>query len=205
MSLEVYLSFVLATTLLILFPGPSVMLTISHSLSWGARRALLSVAGASLAVVVQLVVLAAGLTTVMVFAAQWLEVIRWAGVAYLVAIGVVTWRSAAQLEKTGATRWRSGRGLFVQGFVVSLLNPKSLLFYAAFFPHFVDPQRAPGPQLAILCVTFLVIAAGLTAGYAVLANQVGAWFAGPRGARVRLRATGSIMIGAGLVLAVARR
>lgn len=204
MSLEAYLSFVLATTLLILFPGPSIMLTISHSLSWGVRRALVSVAGASLAVVVQLLALAVGLSTVMLFAAQWLEAIRWAGVAYLIVIGIQTWRAAPEGSETGE-RPRSSRGLFVQGFIVSLLNPKSLLFYAAFFPHFVDPARGPGPQLAILGVTFLGIAAGLTAGYAALAHQVGAWFTRPRGARLRHRATGSIMIGAGVVIALARR
>ena len=204
MSLEVYLSFVLATTLLILFPGPSVMLTISHSLSWGVRGALLSVAGTSLAVVFQLAALAAGLSTVMLFASQWLELIRWAGVAYLVVVGIQTWRAAPDANETGE-RSRSGSGLFMQGFIVSLLNPKSLLFYAAFFPHFVDPQREPGAQLAILGVTFLVIAAGLTTGYTALAHQIGGWLTGPRGGRLRLRATGSIMIGAGVVIALARR
>ncbi len=205
MSAELYLSFVVATALLILFPGPSVMLTISHSLAWGLRKALLSVAGASAAIVVQLLVLAAGLSTVMLFAAQWFEAIRWAGVVYLIYLGLQSWRASRVVTADAAPQVRSGRNLFWQGFMVSLANPKSLFFYAAFFPHFVDPARPPGLQMLILGVTFLVIAAGLTAIYAALAHRIGEFFRGAHGSRVRLRLTGTVMIGAGVVLARARR
>ena len=205
MSLELYLSFVLASTLLILFPGQSVMLTISHSMTWGVRLGLLSVAGAIAAVAVQLAALAIGLSSVLVFAAQWFEVIRWAGVAYLLFLGVQQLRATAVEEIGGTAAPRSPAGLFWQGFIVSLLNPKSLLFYAAFFPHFIDTGAAAAPQLIILSATFLVIAAGLTAMYAALAHQVGSYFRGPAGARLRHRLTGTILIGAGVVLALARR
>ncbi|MCH8187999.1 MAG: LysE family transporter [Proteobacteria bacterium] len=205
MSLELYLSFVLASTLLILFPGQSVMLTISHSLTWGVRLGLLSVAGAIAAVAVQLAALAIGLSSVLAFAAQWFEVIRWAGVAYLLFLGVQQLRARhMDVEEAGAGP-RSPAGLFWQGFIVSLLNPKSLLFYAALFPHFIDTEAAAAPQLIILSATFLVIAAGLTAMYAVLAHQVGSFFRGPNRARLRNRLTGGIFIGAGVVLALARR
>jgi len=205
MSLELYLSFVLASVLLILFPGQSVMLTISHSLNWGVRLGLLSVAGAITAVAVQLAALAIGLSSILVFAAQWFEVIRWAGVAYLLYLGVQELRTKPEGDAGGTSAPRSPAGLIWQGFIVALLNPKSLLFYAAFFPHFVDTQAPAAPQLVILSATFLVIAAVLTAMYAVLAHQVGSYFRGPAGARLRHRLTGTILIGAGVVLALARR
>ncbi len=205
MSLELYLSFVLASVLLILFPGPSVMLTISHSLSWGVLMGLLSVAGAIAAVAVQLVGLAIGLSSVLVFAAQWFEVIRWAGVAYLLFLGVQQLRARPESAPEAGGVRRTPAGLFWQGFIVSLLNPKSLLFYAAFFPHFIDVDAAAAPQLIILSATFLVIAAVFTSMYAALAHQVGSYFRGPTGARLRNRLTGGILIGAGVVLALARR
>lgn len=205
MGLELYLSFVLASVLLILFPGQSVMLTISHSLTWGVRLGLLSVAGAIAAVAVQLVALAIGLSSVLALAAQWFEVIRWAGVAYLLFLGVQQLRATPDVDPDGTTAPGSPAGLFWQGFIVSLLNPKSLLFYAAFFPHFIETEAAAAPQLFILSATFLVIAGGLTAMYAALAHQVGGYFRGSAGARLRNRLTGTILIGAGVVLALARR
>ncbi len=204
MTFESYFSFVLATVALILFPGPSVMLTISHSITWGLRKASMSVAGASVAVVVQLIVLSVGLSSVMLFAAQWFEVIRWAGVVYLLYLGILSWWMSRKAVDTDPTKIKSGQNLFWQGFIVSLANPKSLFFYAAFFPHFVDLGSAPGPQFLILGTTFLIIAAGLTAGYAALAHRVSELFRQKGANRIRLRLTGTVMIGASLVLAMAR-
>jgi homoserine/homoserine lactone efflux protein len=97
------------------------------------------------------------------------------------------------------------RALFWRGFLVSATNPKTLLFYAAFFPQFVDPLSAPGPQLMLMSATFLALAVLLDGGYALLAGRLREWFRGRRRARLRNRITGSLLIGAGLGLALARR
>ena len=99
---------------------------------------------------------------------------------------------------------RSG-ALFWQGVLVSATNPKTLLFYAAFFPQFVDPASPPGPQLAILCTTFLVVATILDGTYAILAGQLRPFLRTRRRARLRNRLTGSFLIAAALGLALARR
>jgi threonine/homoserine/homoserine lactone efflux protein len=190
---------------MILLPGPSVLLTVAHAMAFGGRRALLTVAGTSTAIVLQLAVTALGMTSILLVLSEWFEVLRWAGVAYLVYLGVQLWRAQPSGQLPADARGASRSALFWQGFVVSATNPKSLFFYAAFFPQFVDPGAAPAPQIALLCGSFFVIATVLTAGYALLAERLGGWFRGRRGHLLRNRVTGSLMIGAGLGLALARR
>ncbi len=100
---------------------------------------------------------------------------------------------------------RSGRSLLIQGVVVTTANPKSMIFLAAFFPQFVDPLAAPGPQFVLLGVTFLAITFGFTALWAVVAGRAGGAFRTRRGIRLRNRIAGTLMLGAGLGLALARR
>ena len=95
--------------------------------------------------------------------------------------------------------------MFWQGVLVSATNPKTLLFYAAFFPQFLDPSRPPGPQLLLLCATFLIVATVLDGAYAIFAGQLRPWLRDRRRARLRNRLTGSCLIAAALGLALARR
>jgi threonine/homoserine/homoserine lactone efflux protein len=204
MNWSLYLPFVFATSVMIALPGPSVMLTVGHSLAYGWRRGLLTVAGATGGVGVQLAVALAGMTSFMLLLADWFEWLRWAGVAYLLYLGVQQWR--ARPEAPGETpQARTRRSLFLQGLLVTTANPKSLLFLAAFFPQFVDPAVPPAQQFPVLAVTFLVITYVVTAAWALLAGHAGRWFATPRQARIRNRITGALLIGAGLGLALTRR
>jgi threonine/homoserine/homoserine lactone efflux protein len=205
MNLDLYFAFVLATTVLILLPGPNVTLLVANSLAHGPRRALITLAGTSSAIALQLVVVVLGMTSVILALATWFEWLRWAGVAYLIYLGIQQWRSAPlaldDLEARPTPSWR----LFCQGVLVSATNPKTLLFYAAFFPQFVDPASPPGPQLALLCATFLVIATVLDGAYALLAGRLRPWLRDRRRARLRNRLAGSCLIAAGVGLALARR
>jgi homoserine/homoserine lactone efflux protein len=203
MDLDLYLAFLLATTVLILIPGPNVTLLVANSLAHGPRRALVTLAGTSTAIALQLVVVALGMTSLILALATWFEWLRWAGVAYLIWLGIQQWRAApVALDDFEGRTVRSGT-LFWQGALVSATNPKTLLFYAAFFPQFVDPARPPGPQLALLCATFLVVATALDGTYALLAGRLRPWLRTRRRARNRL--TGACLIAAALGLALARR
>lgn len=204
MDWNLYLAFVVASTALILLPGPSVLLTVAHSLSFGWRRALNTVLGATCGVAVQLAVALAGMTWFLLLMADWFEWLRWAGVAYLLYLGVQQWRAKPEAVPPELVETR-GRKLFLQSLVVTTANPKTLIFFAAFFPQFIDPTSAPGPQLALLSVTFLILATGLDGTYVVLAGRLGPWLRGRRRARFRNRLAGSLLIGAGLGLAFARR
>ena len=154
---------------------------------------------------VQLAVVALGMTSFMLLLAGWFEWLRWLGVAYLLWLGVQRWRGGPAEPKDGTARAASSRRLFWQGFLVALSNPKVLFFHAAFFPQFLDPAGPIGLQLALLCATFLAIATVLDGGYALLAGRLRGRLAAPSRMRLRDRVTGSLLIGAGLWLAAARR
>jgi threonine/homoserine/homoserine lactone efflux protein len=205
MDLDLYLAFLLAITALILIPGPNVTLLVANSLAHGPRRALITLAGTSSAIALQLLVVALGMSSLILLLARWFEWLRWAGVAYLIYLGVQQWRAPplALHDLEGAPiRWGA---LFWQGVLVSATNPKTLVFYAAFLPQFVDPATPPGPQLGLLCTTFLLIATVLDGAYAILAGRVRPWLRTRRHARLRNRVTGSFLIAAALGLALARR
>ncbi len=205
MPLELYLAFVAATVVLFLIPGPAVALIVATALAHGARGALVSVAGVSTAVVGQLVVVGLGMASAMALLAEWFEWLRWAGVAYLVYLGIRQWRaSPVALGDVAAPRASRAR-LYWTGVVVNATNPKTLFFYAAFFPQFIDPARALGPQIAALCVTFLVVQTLLDGSYALLGGRLRPWLVSRGRARIRNRVTGGLLIGAGLGLALARR
>jgi threonine/homoserine/homoserine lactone efflux protein len=205
MPFELYLAFVLATTILILSPGPNVTLIVANSLAYGVRHALTTVAGTSTAIAVQLALVVLGTTSIMAILADWFDGLRWLGVAYLVWLGIQHWRSSSMPSgETPAVSMAPFR-LYWQGFLVSLTNPKVLLFLAAFFPQFVDPGQPPLPQLLLLSATYLTIGIVFDGGYALLADRVRPWIGGERRARFRDRVTGTLLIGAGVWLALARR
>ena len=198
-----YLGFVVATAILILIPGPNVALIVANSVARGTRFGLLAVAGTSSAVAVQLGLTALGLTAVLGALAVWFEWIRWIGVAYLLFLGLRQWRApAVDLTRT-APQPGSERRVVLRGFFVGLTNPKTLLFYGAFFPQFLDPGRPIGAQVGLLCVTLLVIAVVLDSGWALTAGRARHLLtARPR---LRNRLSGGCLIGAGVGLALAHR
>jgi threonine/homoserine/homoserine lactone efflux protein len=200
---QLYLAFVLAVSALMLIPGPNVALIVANSVAYGARYGLLTVAGTSTAMVVQLGVTALGMSELLGLLGSWFEWLRWAGVAYLVWIGVAQWRAPpVDLTKT-APEPKSRRAIFMRAFLVSLVNPKTLLFYGAFFPQFVTPPADVGTQVALLSATFLALGVLLDSGWALLAARARRLLA-TRG-RLRNRVSGGLLIGAGLGLAMARK
>jgi homoserine/homoserine lactone efflux protein len=203
MHLELYLGFVLAAVILILIPGPNVSLIVANSIAYGTRYGLLTVAGTSSAIVVQLTLTALGLTATLGMLAGWFEWVRWVGVIYLLFLGVRQWRAApVDLTRT-RPQPRSFQALVMRGFLISLTNPKTLLFYGALFPQFLSPDAPIAPQVAWLSLTFFAIAVGLDCGWALLAGRVRGVLA-IRG-RLRNHLSGGFLIGAGIGLALAHR
>jgi homoserine/homoserine lactone efflux protein len=203
MHISLYLCFVLASTILMLIPGPNVSLIVANSIAYGTRYGLLTVAGTSSAIVLQLALTTLGLAATLDVLAGWFEWIRWIGVAYLLYIGIRQWIAApVDLTRT-RPQPRSFRTIAMRGFLISLTNPKTLLFYSAFFPQFLSPDAPIAPQVAVLSLTFLGIAAGLDSAWALLAGRVRGVLA-IRG-RLRNRLSGGFLIGAGVGLALARR
>jgi threonine/homoserine/homoserine lactone efflux protein len=142
------------------------------------------------------------MTAVLGFLAEWFEALRWIGVAYLVWLGVQQWRAAPTDLAVTRPPARSARSTWTRGFLVSLTNPKVLLFYAAFFPQFLEVGGPAEAQLLLLAATFLAIAVAVDSGWAVLGGRARGVLA-TRG-RLRNRLSGTLMLGAGLGLALAR-
>ncbi len=204
MELHVYLAFVVATTIMIALPGPSVLLTVAHSISFGWRPALSTVAGATMGIAVQLIVATIGLTSLLNVVAQAFGWLRWAGAAYLVYLGIKQWRSASEPLAFDASSV-SKKNLFVQGLITTIPNPKSLIFIAAFLPQFIDAARPLGLQFAFIVPTFLVITFAVTSVWALVAGNVRGFLQSRRAFQSVFRTAGGLMIIAGVGLVMARR
>lgn len=201
MTSQLYAAFIVAVTALMLLPGPNVALITANSISYGPRRGLAAVAGTLAAMVVQLAFVGFGLAGILRLAGQTFEILRWAGVAYLLWLGLRAW--FAPIEDLAAVRPERGRAVavFLRGFAVSLTNPKTLLFYAAFLPQFVAGAN-PARQIWILAATSLAIAAVVDSGWALMASRLRPLLA--RHGRLKNRLTGAVLIAAGAGLAAAR-
>jgi threonine/homoserine/homoserine lactone efflux protein len=200
---DYYPLFIAASALLILTPGPNVALIVANSVAYGARYGLLTVAGTTLAIVAHLTLVGFGLQQALGVIGTVFEYVRWVGVAYLLYLGITTWRAPpADLDAIRAQP-RSARRMVGRAVAVSLTNPKTLLFYGALFPQFISPDRPAGTQVWILCITFVIVAAGVDSLWALAAARARAVLAGH--GRLRNRISGGLLMGAGLGLALARR
>jgi homoserine/homoserine lactone efflux protein len=204
MELQVFLAFFIATTIMILSPGPSVFLTVAHSISFGWQRGLFTVGGATAGIAVQLFVAAIGLASLLNTVAGAFEWLRWLGAAYLIYLGIKQWRNAG-IPLEFETAAPSGTNLFVQGLVTTIPNPKSLIFIAAFLPQFIDTTRPLGVQFAVIVPTFLFITFFVTSIWALVAGKARGLIHNETSLRTILRASGGLMIVAGLGLALARK
>ena len=196
------LAFVLAVTALMLIPGPNVALIVANSVAYGQRYGLLTVAGTSAAMVAQLGLTAVGMAGLLGSLGHGFAFLRWVGAAYLVWLGVQQWRAAPVDLTQTPPQPRSARAIFGRALLVSLTNPKTLLFYGAFFPQFVTPGPSAGVQVMVLSAVFLALAVGLDSLWALAA----AWARGALAMRGRLRnrLSGGVLVGAGVGLALAR-
>jgi len=202
MSLQAYLAFVAACIALALLPGPIVTLVIANGLRHGTRAALINVAGAQAGLTIVIGIVAIGLTSLMATMGYWFDWVRFAGAAYLVWLGVrLVWSPVEGVDADVPSPPRGG--FFLQGFVVLLSNPKVLVFFGAFIPQFVDMSKDHFPQVALLGITFMVIAVMTDAVYALLAGRARKFFSARR-TRLLSRISGGFMIGGGIWLALTR-
>ena len=201
MNYELFTAFVLITIVLILTPGPVVTLIVSTGATYGVRAALTTVLGAVMGGAILITAIALGLSWVLKNATELFEILRWAGVAYLVWLGIQAWRHAGEgLEAPPLKRVHLRRGVFV-----ALTNPKTIAFFTAFLPQFIDPSLPADRQLFVMCVTFMFIAWFIDSCWALAAGMGRAWFMKPERAKLLGRLSGLVLIGGGIWLSLARR
>ncbi|MEO0683288.1 MAG: LysE family translocator [Pseudomonadota bacterium] len=213
MSLEVWLAFAAASAVLVAIPGPTVMLVVGYALGEGRRSVLATAPGVALGDVLAMTGSMLGVGAVLAASSTLFSAVKLAGAAYLIWLGWRMWRSARDAETAAqAVRrpagGRSGWGMFRESFVVTLLNPKGLVFFVAFVPQFIDPA-APltplTPQLAILICTFTTLGFLNAVLWGLAAGEMRARIATPSVLRWTARAGGGCLIGAGTATALAAR
>jgi threonine/homoserine/homoserine lactone efflux protein len=204
LNAHLFLAFVAASALMIVMPGPNVSLIVANGVAHGRRAAMLTVAGVAVGNALQMAVTVAGMASLALVFAQWFDWLRWLGVAYLVWLGIQAWRGAGDGEEK-APRPMRRHALLARGLLVALSNPKTWLFFAAFFPQFLDPALPPLPQLIVMSAVMLAIGVSFDTAYGLVSSRAAGFLRDPRRARLRGRVMGSFLIGAGLGLALARR
>jgi homoserine/homoserine lactone efflux protein len=179
MTLETYLTFVVAATALALVPGPTVTVIIGNSLRYGSRAGLMNVLGTQVGVVIWLTLAAFGLSAAIAMMGVWFDVLRYAGAAYLVWLGYKLLTSKGDMGAAKAVE-RDARGFFLQGFVVIMSNPKILVLFGAMIPPFLTPGGDAMHETLMLGGTFMLIAAAGDTAYALLAGKAGSWLSRSR-------------------------
>ena len=167
MNIELFTAFLLITVVLVIAPGPIVTLVISTGATRGVRAALTTVAGTTFGNAVLLTTIALCLNWVHGHADLLFTALRWTGAAYLIWLGVQAWRHAGE---SGDELLETGRTRFVRGLLVALSNPKTLVFFTAFLPQFIDPLLPAGPQLVAMCVASVVIAGASDCAWASVSS-----------------------------------
>jgi len=200
-----WLTFLLASLLFIQVPGPSLLFTLGRALTVSLHDALLSVVGNALGLLAQIVLVAVGLGAVVAASATAYTVIKVAGAAYVVWLGVQAIRHRADARTAllagERTPERPGQALRT-GFLVGVSNPKTIVFFVAFLPQFTDPGAAALPQVLALGVAFAALAVVSDSVWATVAGSARRWFARePRRLDAMGAAGGVMMIGLGATLA----
>jgi threonine/homoserine/homoserine lactone efflux protein len=201
MPLDTWLAFVAATVVMLAIPGPTILLVIGQSLGGGSRAALPLVAGVALGDLTAMTLSLAGLGALLAASATLFTVLKLAGAAYLVWLGIRMWR--APVGAAAAAPVPPRRALR-EAYVVTALNPKSIAFFVAFVPIFVDAGAPFAPQAALLVATFVTLAAANAGLYALLAARLSGAVARPSVRRAFNRTGGAMLVGAGVATAAAR-
>ena len=197
MSFQAWLAFAAATLVLLVIPGPTILLVVSYALGRGMRAALPMAAGVALGDFTAMTLSLVGLGAVLAASSTLFMALRWAGAAYLVWMGWKLWRAGGALRvearEDDASPWK----MLAHAWLVTALNPKSIIFFVAFVPQFMDPQADWLTQMIVIEATFLTLAFLNAFGYATLASRARALTRDPRAVSIFNRAGGAALMGLG--------
>ena len=206
MSLELWIAFVIAAEIILVIPGPTIILVVSQAIAHGRRSVIPLVAGVLAGDFTAMTLSLLGLGAVLSASAALFVTLKWIGALYLIYLGIKLWRFDSVNGATAVTpRDESPGGLFKGAYIVTALNPKSIAFFIAFLPQFIDHQTSTTAQFLILGVTFLTMATMNAALYAVFAGHLRDTMKKTRVRKVFDRCGGTALIGAGVLTAALER
>jgi threonine/homoserine/homoserine lactone efflux protein len=197
MAFETWLAFVAASAVLLLIPGPTILLVVSYALGRGWKVAAPVATGVALGDLTAMTLSMLGVGALLATSAALFTALKWIGAAYLVWLGVKLWRAGSTLDATARTEGAAPLRMLAHAWLVTTLNPKSIVFFVAFLPQFLDAGRPFWPQMAIFEATFVTLAFANAFGYAILASRARRLAASPRALRNVNRVGGTALIAAG--------
>ena len=198
MTFETWAAFAAATAVLLVIPGPTILLVVSYALGQGWRTALPTAAGVALGDFTAMTLSMLGVGALLATSATVFTALKWAGAAYLIWLGIKLFRAGGTLDAKPREDAVSSLKMLGHAWLVTALNPKSITFFVAFLPQFLDPKADFWTQMLIFEATFVTLAAANAFGYALIASRARAVVSSPRAIRAINRTGGTLLIGAGI-------
>ncbi len=197
MTFESWAAFTAASAVLLIIPGSTVLLVVSYALGQGWRTALPMAIGVALGDFTAMTLSLLGLGALLATSAILFTTLKWVGAAYLVYLGIKLWRAGDTLEAAPRTDAVSAARMLGHAWLVTALNPKSITFFVAFLPAFLDARADFLTQMIVFEITFLVLAFANAFGYALVASWARGFVSNPRAIGIVNKVGGGLLIGAG--------
>ncbi|MCF1707710.1 LysE family translocator [Tabrizicola sp. J26] len=204
MTIETWLAFVAASTVLLVIPGPTILLVVSYALGQGWRAALPTAVGVALGDFTAMTLSMLGIGALLAASATLFTVLKLFGAGYLIWLGVKLWRAGGAMEARPITAAAPVMKMIAHAWLVTALNPKSITFFVAFLPQFLDRSGDFWQQMLIFELTFLTLAFANALGYGLVASRARSLVRSERAIRAINRTGGSLLIGAGVLTATAK-
>jgi threonine/homoserine/homoserine lactone efflux protein len=197
MTFETWAAFTAASAVLLIVPGPTVLLVVSYALGQGWRTAMPMAIGVALGDFTAMTFSMLGLGALIAASATLFTILKWVGAAYLVYLGIKLWRAGGTLDAAPRTDAVSAAKMLGHAWLVTALNPKGITFFVAFLPAFLDPRSDFLTQMIVFETTFLLLAFANAFGYALVASRARGFVSNPRAIDVVNKVGGSLLVGAG--------
>ncbi len=204
MTFEAWAAFAAATAVLLVIPGPTILLVISYALGQGWRTALPMAVGVALGDFTAMTLSMLGVGALLATSATIFTALKWAGAAYLIYLGVKLFRAGGSLDAEPRRDATSALKMLGHAWLVTALNPKSITFFVAFLPQFLDPKADFWTQMLIFEATFITLAFANAFGYALIASRARTLVGNPRAIGLFNKAGGTLLIGAGIATVAVR-
>lgn len=205
MTLDLYSAYIAATLVVLAIPGPTIMLVVSYALTQGSRSAFPVVLGVGLGDATAATASLLGLGAILAASATAFSILKWVGAGYLVWLGIKMWRSQPAVFGGQQMKAVSAGKMFWRAYMVTSLNPKGIIFFMAFLPHFIAQKAAVVPQLTLLGATFVLLAVFNATLYALAAAAVGTKLSNPSLLRWINKAGGGFLISAAAMTATLQK
>jgi threonine/homoserine/homoserine lactone efflux protein len=204
MSFEAWAAFAAASAVLLIIPGPTILLVVSYALGQGWRTALPMAVGVALGDFTAMTLSMLGIGALLAASATVFTILKWIGAAYLVYLGIMLFRAGGTLKAEPRSDPISGTKMLAHAWLVTALNPKSITFFVAFLPQFLSRDADFVSQMVVFESTFLILAFANAFGYALIAARARDLFRSPRAIRAFNRTGGTLLVGAGIATVAVR-